>query len=288
MTDLTEENKADPVLGARPMMEASWLPAAFRDPTSRPAERVVIEGITLFLNLAGRGVGFDAVIAAERHRARAASEWANIEVRQWTFCTDDELNEICGFKFHGGLVAIAESPKSVDVAMFADAAKADPGMRVLICDGVSNQDNFGVLVRSAAAFGFSGVIASARCGDPWSRRCIRQSMGAVLMVPIAVVDDMAAAVAQLGAAGVVIVGAHAPAPGRTVESFSAVDINGPAAIVVGHETMGISTAVATLCDRSVGIDIDEDKVDSLNVSVAAGILMQHFGRLTTQRRDHHG
>src|SRR5205085_5069468 len=95
-------------------------------------------------------------------------------------CSSDTLASIVGFDFHRGCLALAECPAPHDAA----AVVSGPDV-VLVLEGVADADNVGSAFRNAAAFGAGAVLLSPSCCDPLYRKAIRTSMGSVLRVPYA-------------------------------------------------------------------------------------------------------
>jgi tRNA G18 (ribose-2'-O)-methylase SpoU len=141
----------------------------------------------------------------------------------------------------------------------------------VILEGVSNADNVGGVFRNAAAFGAS-VLLSPACCDPLYRKAIRTSMGAVLRVPFAWLDEWPAALAEVRAAGFTMAALTLREPAETLRLFARRSRIGRLAWLVGTEGAGLSDAVEAAADHRVQIPISR-AVDSLNVAVAVGIAL---------------
>lgn len=192
-----------------------------------------------------------------------------IEVDAPVFVTRPEhLQNVTGFNFHRGCLALAHRPP-------AGARPAFPGARRLLAlEGVGNPDNVGGLFRVAAAFGVDGVLLDAASGDPFYRKAIRTSMGAVLTVPFARLERWPSALGAYRGRGWTIV-ALTPRPGAQPLAEFARVASGPLALMVGAEGPGLSPAALAEADVLVKIPIASG-VDSLNVTVAAGIALSHL------------
>lgn len=183
-------------------------------------------------------------------------------------CEPTILNELAGFNFHRGCLALAERP--LDAAPLDRLAGAE---RLLALEGVGNPDNVGGLFRVAAAFGAEGMLLDQRCGDPLYRKAIRTSMGASLRLPFVVsaawVDDLR----WLQRSGARLV-ALTPQPAATALSAFAASVSPGTRLVfmLGAEEPGLTTAALEAADHRVRIPVSRD-VDSLNVVVAAGIAL---------------
>ena len=145
----------------------------------------------------------------------------------------------------------------------------------MILEGVSNADNVGGVFRNAAAFGAS-VLLSPACCDPLYRKAIRTSMGAVLRVPFARLDEWPSALAEVRAAGFTMAALTLREPAETLAMFARRPRAGRLAWLVGTEGAGLSDAVEAAADHRVRIPISR-AVDSLNLAVAVGIALHAFG-----------
>lgn len=182
------------------------------------------------------------------------------------------LDAIAGFPLHRGILALGEKPpvrplEDVIETMGGDAL-------VVLASGIGNHDNMGGIFRNAAAFGADAVLLDARCCDPFYRKAIRVSVGAVLRTPMATGLDPVLAVETLKAAGFRVL---AMTPSATM-TLDAAPVGGRVAIVLGPEGPGLDAEVIARCEP-VGIRMSGG-FDSLNVAVAGGIALHHFARRT--------
>ncbi len=175
------------------------------------------------------------------------------------------LERLTGFDFHRGCLALARRGAAVPIGAFARAR------RLLALEGIGNPDNVGGLFRVAAAFGLDGIVLSPTCGDPFYRKAIRTSMGAVLRVPFTVAGRWPDDLRTLGTGGMQIV-ALTPDPGATPlgDFADMLDAGARLVLMFGAEGPGLTRQALDAADRLVRIPIDSG-VDSLNVVVAAGI-----------------
>ena len=178
------------------------------------------------------------------------------------------LDRIAGFPLHRGLLALGEKPPEPDAdVMLAGLA---PDAVVLAAAGVGNHDNMGGLFRNAAAFGAAALLRDDRCCDPFYRKSIRVSVGAVLRTPTTTAGSTERLVDRLDGAGFEVV-ALSPS-GK--EPLSAIRPRGPRALLVGSEGPGLSSAILRRV-RTAAIPM-ADGFDSLNVAAAAAIALHHF------------
>ncbi|MBJ7447867.1 MAG: RNA methyltransferase [Brevundimonas sp.] len=180
------------------------------------------------------------------------------------------LDRIAGLHLHRGILALGRKPEPVDLPNALEAMGSDAV--VLMACGIGNHDNMGGLFRNAAAFGTAAVLLDRTCCDPFYRKAIRVSVGAVLRTPMVTGLDAGEAVAALKAAGFEVLAMT----GGASEALSEVRRAGRMALVVGAEGPGLPDEVIARC-RPVGIRMAAG-FDSLNVATAAGIALHHLTR----------
>lgn len=147
---------------------------------------------------------------------------------------------------------------------------------VVILDGITDPHNYGAILRSCDQFGVSLVVVGNRRSAKDSETVSKTSAGASAWVPIATIPNLVRAAELLKEAGFWIYGADMG--GKAVD---AVDLKGRTALVMGSEGAGIGRLLRETCDGMVSIPAS-GRVDSLNVSVAAGVLLYEAAR---QKRD---
>jgi len=153
------------------------------------------------------------------------------------------------------------------VASLSNILAADQAL-VLMLEHGRNADNLGMLLRSADAAGVSGVVLSADTTDPFARRVVRGSRGAVFTVPISIRNDPLSVIEEAKYAGFQVIASSA----RADLSYTTVEYTRPTLIVVGNEQTGISDVVRSISDAVVRIPM-RGRVNSLNVAVAASVLL---------------
>ena len=179
------------------------------------------------------------------------------------------LTAVAGFDGHQG-IALVVGPRpwaAPDDILALAAQRGDPPL-VLVLDSLEDPQNVGTLLRTAEASGVHGAIFPTHHQAPLTPAAIKASAGAVEHLRLAPVDDLPAALADLRARGLRIVGADGDAALTARES----DLRGPVAIVVGSEGKGLGPAVRRRCDLLVRIPM-HGRIDSLNAAVAGSILL---------------
>ncbi|HEY0104225.1 MAG TPA: RNA methyltransferase [Brevundimonas sp.] len=179
------------------------------------------------------------------------------------------LDAIAGFHLHRGILALGEKPRPRSVADVL--APLGPEAVVVVACGIGNHDNMGGIFRNAAAFGAGAVLLDERCCDPFYRKAIRVSVGAVLRTPMATGLRAGDAIRALQAAGFQVL-ALTPA-GEPLHASKTAD---RVALVLGSEGPGLPGDILARC-RAVGIPMSAG-FDSLNVAVASGIALHHVTR----------
>lgn len=178
---------------------------------------------------------------------------------------------------HQGVVADAEEPHAYGVGDLVAAAAGVPLLVVL--DSIEDPHNVGAILRTVDASGADGVIRQSRHAAPLGGAAAKAAAGAVTHVRIAEVVNIARAIDELKEAGVWTVGLAGDSPKR----YDDIDLTLPTAIVLGAEGTGLRRLVRERCDWLVSIPM-RGHVDSLNVSVAAGITLFEAVRQRTARR----
>ena len=176
---------------------------------------------------------------------------------------------------HQGLVADVDAPRDYGIDELVAGAAPDVPLLVVL-DGVEDPHNVGAILRSVDAAGAHGVVRQARHAAALDGIVAKASAGAVATVRIATVVNIARALDELKEAGVWTVGLAGDAP----ERYDEIDLTVPTAIVLGAEGSGMRRLVRERCDRLAAIPM-QGQVESLNVSVAAGVMLFEAAR---QRR----
>ncbi len=152
------------------------------------------------------------------------------------------------------------------VAALGDALAGECPL-VQVVERGENADNLGMLLRSTDAAGATGVVL-VQATDPFSRRVVRGSRGAVFTVPIAISNDSAQVIGEARSRGLQVIATSA----RSDIYYSEIDFTKPTAIIVGNEHIGITDTVREMADAVVRIPM-RGKINSLNIAVAASVVL---------------
>lgn len=139
---------------------------------------------------------------------------------------------------------------------------------VLMVEHGENADNLGMLLRSTDAAGVTSVVLASDTVDPFARRVVRGSRGAVFTVPISIQRDAVRVVTEARAAGFQVVSTSANAD----HAYAEIDYTKPSLIVVGNEHVGVSDSVRDLSDSVARIPM-RGRINSLNIAVAASLTL---------------
>jgi tRNA G18 (ribose-2'-O)-methylase SpoU len=231
----------------------------------------VVEGETLVDRLLASDFPCESVLATGRFEARIASRIP--EAIPLFVVPDDRIEALVGFHFHRGVLACGRPRAWPDLGSILGAR--GPRASLVICPNLDKPDNLGAILRIGDAFGVDAVLVGPSCPDPLSRRVIRVSMGAALRLPVLVLEDLMGRVGRLRAdQAFEIVGAVAHPDAEPLDRAAVPD---RLALVLGSEATGLDDSWLALVDRRVTIPM-RPGADSLNVAVAAGILLHHFTR----------
>ncbi len=182
--------------------------------------------------------------------------------------TDERLTAICGTSKHGGAAAelAAASYSSVEEILEAAEQRGKPPF-IVIADEIEDPHNLGAIIRTAEAAGADGLIIPKRRSASLNATVFKTSAGAAAWLRIARVANLVDTMKRLKEKGVWIYGMEADG-----EPFDKADLSGAVALVVGSEGFGLGRLVRENCDVTLSLPMF-GKVNSLNASVSAGILM---------------
>jgi 23S rRNA (guanosine2251-2'-O)-methyltransferase len=168
---------------------------------------------------------------------------------------------------HQGVMLETEPLEEPDIQELAERAQAGP---LIVLDQVTDPHNVGAILRSAAVFGATGLIMTRRHSPPLDGALAKSASGALELIPVALVQNLARALADLKEQGCVTLGLDGAAE-HLVEDEP---LTGPVAFVLGAEGKGLRELTRTSCERLVRI-ATTGPIGSLNVSNAAAISLHH-------------
>lgn len=235
--------------------------------------RFIAEGRHIVQRLLVSGYPVESVLVARRRKdAIAAHVGADIPLY---VVEDAMIHDVVGFRFHAGIVACGRRRPWPSLADLLGSRRESQPLSIVICPEIHNAENLGALVRISAAFGADALLLGPRCCDPFWRRAVRVSMGTVFHLPMRRCDDLGHDLAALQRDwGVALWAAVAHGPARALAQTCRPHRMG---LLLGSESQGLEPAHVAMADQRVTIPMHLG-TDSLNVAVAAGILLYHFTR----------
>jgi 23S rRNA (guanosine2251-2'-O)-methyltransferase len=231
-------------------------------------------------SLKARGRSFERVgVAKERHDLRLQRvvdecRRQGVAVR---FVPRPELDRMAGNNAHQGVVAVTSAKQYNDLDDVV-AAKRGQFSLVVVLDGVEDPHNLGAILRTADAAGADGVVIPERRAAGVTPTVTKASAGASEHLPIAKVTNISRTLEELKSKNLWIVGLEERAP----QNYDSLDYKMDCAIVLGAEGKGVHELVRKRCDFLISIPM-LGKVPSLNVSVAAGVVLYEIVRQRQQK-----
>lgn len=218
----------------------------------------------------------DSVTVAEGQRGGQAAKIIEIcrEKRiPVKYADSRKLDKLCGGAAHQGVAAFAAAHDYAELDdIFNLAQSRGESPFIVICDGLEDPHNLGAILRTAEAAGVHGVIIPKRNSVTLNYTVAKTSAGAIEYVPVVKVTNIAGTIDTLKGRGVWVFGADMEGT-----PWTELDFTGSAALVIGSEGRGLSKLVREKCDFIASLPM-KGKINSLNASVAAGIMMFEASR----------
>ena len=190
---------------------------------------------------------------------------------------EEKLEALAQGTTHQGVVAMAAEKEYTDVdGILAIAAERGETPLIVIADGIEDPHNMGALIRCAECAGAHGIIIPKRRSVGITPTVAKSSAGAIEHMAIAKVTNISATIDELKKKGLWIFASEAGGA-----AYYETDFNTPAAIIFGSEGFGVGRAIKEKCDFIVSIPM-YGKVNSLNVSTAASVVLCHAARMQRQ------
>jgi len=204
----------------------------------------------------------------------AAAERASLPVRE---APRSRLRMLAGTDHHQGIVAVVRPYVYADLEEMLPPPQPErlTGRVIVALDGIEDPQNLGAIIRTAHCFGAAGVIIPQDRAASVTPAVGKASAGAVHHLPVARVGNLARALDCLKENGFWVYGADADM--ETARDFHSLDFTGRVVLVMGSEGRGLRDLIRKKCDFFLCIPM-VGKLNSLNVSVAAGILLHAIFR----------
>ena len=257
------------VVTSRANARVKQLRAAFAGQARLSGGLVAIEGDNLLGEAIRSGMVLKTIFVSE-HRELPRFVPRSVEV---VWLSEDVFASVVETQSPQGIAALLVPP----VRSLEDVMQGVP--LILVAAGLQDPGNLGTLVRSAEAFGATGVVTTAGTVSAWNQKALRASAGSVFRVPVvgATLEELAG----LKARGVRLMAAVAEDSRDAVEAQDA-GFAGAAAILIGNEGAGLSDELLEMADVRVTIPCP-GKVESLNAAVAGSLLLYEASRQRTAR-----
>lgn len=226
--------------------------AKFKQKKIRQSENlVIVEGYRLIEQLIKNGIEIEELYVAEDYKLKLQAKCPIFNLKKY------ELEKITS----------TETPQEIAALIKTNLLPIFRKRRLLYLDGISEPGNLGTIIRTAAAFSMDGIILSPDCCEIFNPKVIRASLGAVFFIPIEIHDDNWL---KKQSAVKIATSLNNAIP---LERFSIPIENW--ILILGSEATGIKSEILTFADEKIKIP-QSSLMESLNVAVAAGILMHTF------------
>ncbi len=182
----------------------------------------------------------------------------------YTYTTSKHLEKLCGEEKNQGIVIDLDFQYSDETALDGDL--------IVLLDHVVDPHNLGAIIRTSVGAGASAVVITKDRSAKVTAAVVKVSAGTVFRIPIVVVTNLVSTIEKLQKRGYWVYGADMQGKNLFEEKFVP-----PVAVVFGNEGEGLSRLVKERCDQLISIPMFSS-IDSLNVSVSAGIVLFEIAR----------
>lgn len=235
---------------------------------------IFVEGLRLCEEALASGLNIEAVIYSEEiaRKERAGRLIDALEKLAKTSGSVAEklLESVSYTKTPQGIIVLASRPADDELSF---RARQIASSLLVVMHGINNPINVGAILRTAEAAGVTGAIATKNAADPFSARALRGAMGSAFRLPVWLGAEYSDVIRWCQERAIRTICADAAASKIHTE----VDWSGPCALIVGTESTGLSPDEIATADEAVRIPM-KGSVESLNVAVAAGILLYEANR----------
>jgi tRNA G18 (ribose-2'-O)-methylase SpoU len=174
------------------------------------------------------------------------------------------MKSIVGFNHHSGIMAIAKKPPMTEIKNLKPP--------IVILNGIINSENVGSIIRNCVAFGIRSIIFDSNTSDPYLRRSVRVSMGAVFLLDYFRTSDLKSDILFLQKKEIIVLASELNENSKIIFDTK-LDKN--TALIFGNETKGIDKNILKLCNQILHIPIKND-IESLNVASSSAIILNYF------------
>ena len=235
---------------------------------------MIVEGINVVKELLNSSVGIDRIILENSKNKDILNilDIANTKGVKVQVVDKKDLERIAKGKTQG-VIAYVQNFKYVDVKdIMLEAERKGEKPFIVILDGIEDPHNLGAIIRTCECAGVHGIIIPKRRSASLNATVAKAACGALEYMKVARVTNIPNTIDELKEKGVWVFGADMDG-----NDFERTDLDIPCALVIGNEGKGIGTLVAKKCDEIISLPM-MGKINSLNASVAAGVLMYEVVR----------
>jgi tRNA G18 (ribose-2'-O)-methylase SpoU len=243
---------------------------------TRVSRRFVAEGWNVVERLLRSGFETEIVLCSPKYVEQVQQVWQGPGV---IYLLDhDKFPHLVGFNFHRGTLAYAKRGEFQTVEQVLSESSKLP-KHTLWCGvvGVQDPENLGTILRTCSGLGIDRVLIGPDCCDPFSRRVLRTSMGNSLKLKLVESENAERDLRLLREAGFQVLASSLTEDSK---SLPEVEWRERALILFGNEGHGLPVRIQHASDIRLKVDMSLG-TDSLNVSVAAGIILHYAARLTS-------
>ena len=196
-------------------------------------------------------------------RASEMITWMNHEV-----VTEEQMKKLTDTVTPQGILCVVRQPSYT-----VEDIINHPGHRlIMILEDIQDPGNLGTIFRTAEGAGASGIIMTKGCADLFNPKVVRSTMGSIYRVPFFVTDDIEQTISLVKNAQIEVFAAHL----KGEHFYDEIEYK-DAAFLIGNEGRGLKDSTASLADTYIKIPMSGE-LESLNASMAAGILMYEHNR----------
>ncbi len=246
-------------MDSRPLKPFAWYKSLLDAKSRREENAFLIEGNRAIAQISRASPGSIRELVAEEKNVPPGDLVYPVRI-----ATTSQFRSICLSANPSGPLAVVALPEG----SFSQSLPRIKGDRLLVLEDVQDPGNVGTLIRSAAAFDFSGIILSDKCADPFGPKAIQASAGSILSQWVRKTAEYATLVAGLAAEGYDCIAADVKGKETLGPSRSS-----KIAVILGNEGSGLSAEALGMATHVVRIPICGSKAESLNVAVSGALFM---------------
>lgn len=243
--------------------QVKWVVSLQKKAKARREEKLfVVEGRKMVCEAVNYGL--EKVYATERFMSEHELPFADVEI-----VSDSVFSHMSDTMSPQGILAVVKQPEYT----VSEITGRDSNPLIVILENIRDPGNLGTILRTAEGAGVTGVIMSRDTVDIFNPKVIRSTMGSIYRVPFVYADDIYESIGFIKNAGIKLFAAHL----KGSRDYDMENYRGPSGFIIGNEANGLTDRISSLADCYIKIPM-QGKVESLNASVAAALLMYEAAR----------